>query len=99
MGNKYYTNNYIDLANAIIIRACDDYMTAKRKLIKARAKSDNLRNDLVVLEKINKDIIHYTSIVESCVTFFRSEWAKSLSDTDLMFLKREMDEKIKKEVK
>ena len=98
MGNKYYTNNYIDLANAIVIQAYDDYMSAKIKLIKAQAKRDNLRNDLVVLDKINEDIIRYTSIVESCVTFFQSEWAKSLSDTDLMFLKRKMDEKIEKEV-
>lgn len=99
MGNKYYTNNYIDLANAIIIQACDDYMTAKRKLIKAQAKRDNLQNDLVVLEKINKDIILYTSIIESCITFFRLEWAQLLSNADLMCLKRKMDEKIEKEVK
>jgi hypothetical protein len=102
MGNKYYTDCYINLANAIIIQACDDYMAAKRKLIKARTKRNNLQNDLATesdLEKINKDIILYTSIIESCITFFQSEWAKSLSDTDLMCVKRKMDEKIKKEVK
>lgn len=102
MGNRSNDNCYINLANAIIIQACDDYMAAKRKLIKARTKRNNLQNDLATesdLEKINKDIIRYTSIVESCIAFFRSEWAKELSDTDLMCMKRRMDEKIEKEVR
>lgn len=38
MGNRDNENCYINLANAIVKQACDDYMSAKRKLIKANIK-------------------------------------------------------------
>ena len=102
MWNRDNTNCYIDLVNAIIKQACDDYMSAKKKLIKAQAEMDNLQNDLVTeidLLEINNNIIRYTSIMDSCIKFFQSEWAQLLSDADLMYVKRKMDEKIEKEVK
>jgi len=101
MGNRDNTNCCINLANAIIKQACDDYMSAKRKLIKANIKKANLQDDLATgidLLEVNNDIIRYASIIESCITFFQSEWAQLLSDADLMYVKRKMDEKIKKEV-
>ncbi len=101
MWNRDNENCYIDLANSIVKQACDDYMSAKRKLIKAQAKMDDIQNGLATeidLMKINNDIIRYTLTIESYITFFQSEYAQSLSDTDLMCLKRKMDEKIKKEV-
>lgn len=102
MENRDNANCYIDLANAIIIRAFDDYMSAKRKLIKANIKKANLQDNLapeIDMTKINKDIILYTSTIEACIAFFQSEWAQSLSDTDLMYVKRKMDEKIEKELR
>ena len=101
MWNRDNENCYIDLANSIVKQACDDYMYAKRKLIKAQAKMDDMQNDLATeidLMKINNDIIRYTSTIDSCITFFQSEWAQLLSDADLMYVKRKMDEKIEKEV-
>ena len=100
MGNRNNANCYIDLANAIVKQACDDYMSAKRKLIKAQIKRDNLKNDLATeidLMEMNNDIIRYTSIIDSYITFFQSELAQLLSDADLMYVKRKMDEKIGKE--
>lgn len=100
MVNRDNANGYINLANAIVKQACDDYMSAKRKLIKAQIKMDNLQNDLATeidLMEINNNIIRYTSTIDSCITFFQSEWAQLLSDADLMYVKRKMDEKIEKE--
>ena len=100
MGNRDNTNCYINLINAIIKQACDDYMSAKRKLIKANIKKANLQDDLATridLLEVNNDIIRYTSTIDSCITFFESEWAQLLSDADLMYVKRKMDEKIEKE--
>ena len=102
MGNRDNANCYINLANAIVKQACDDYMSAKRKLIKANIKKANLQDDLATeidLLEVNNDIIRYTSIIDSCITFFESEWAQLLSNADLMYVKRKMDEKIEKEVK
>ena len=100
MGNRDNTNCYMNLTNAIIKQACDDYMSAKRKLIKANIKKANLQDDLATridLLEVNNDIIRYTSTIDSCITFFESEWAQLLSDADLMYVKRKMDEKIEKE--
>ena len=100
MGNRDNTNCYISLANAIIKQACDDYMSAKRKLIKANIKKANLQDDLATgidLLEVNNEIIRQQAAINSCVTFFESEYAQSLSDADLMYVKRKMDEKIEKE--
>lgn len=100
MGNRNNANCYIDLANAIVKQACDDYMSVNRKLIKEQAKMDNLKNDLATeidFMEINNDIIRYQAAINSCVAFFQSEWAQLLSNADLMYVKRKMDEKIGKE--
>lgn len=100
MGNRDNTNCYINLANAIIKQACDDYMSVKRKLIKANIKKANLQDDLATgidLLEVNNEIIRQQAAINSCVTFFESEYAQSLSDVDLMYVKRKMDEKIEKE--
>lgn len=100
MGNRSNENCYINLANAIVKQACDDYMSAKRKLIKANIKKANLQDDLATgidLLEVNNEIIRQQAAINSCVTFFESEYAQSLSDADLMYVKRKMDEKIEKE--
>lgn len=100
MGNRSNDNCYIDLANAIVKQACDDYMFAKRKLIEAEIKKANLQDDLATeidLWKVNKEIILQQKTINSCVTFFQSEYAQLLSDADLMYVKRKMDEEIEKE--
>jgi hypothetical protein len=102
MGNRSNDNCYIDLANAIVKQACDDYMFANRRLIKAQIKKANLQDDLATeidLMEVNNEIIRQQATINSCVTFFQSEYAQLLSDADLMYVKRRMDEKIEKEVK
>lgn len=59
---------------------------------------DDLATGIDLLE-VNNDIIRYTLTIDSCITFFESEWAQLLSDVDLMYVKRKMDEKIEKEVR
>lgn len=70
-GGTYHQNNYEDLANAIVVRAAEDYVDACRKYEKAKEPE----------EKHNASIIK-----RQVVKFFRSRWFGELTTVNPEFL-------------
>lgn len=71
---------YENLANAIIIQACDDYRAAC-KTLKSNPRRKETRQEA---EKMRDEV----------ASFFRSQWFMELTDVDGEYLMRKLNEEV-----
>lgn len=87
---KNTNENYVELMNAIVQQAADDYVSAKKNLYKI---NNGLHTYTDVDEK-NERIDILESRVKEVTRFFKSNWYKALCKIDGKWLMQKLDEKV-----
>ena len=78
-------NPYENLANAIIIQACDDYRTYRRQLKKLQA-SEPKNGDAKAKARYEKKLEQVKADIREVVSFFYSDWYSQLTTVNPEYL-------------
>lgn len=87
--------NYLDLVNAIIEKAANDYRFENRHLVKQKEKLSHLKPDSVKYGKLETDIIDTSGKIESLQVFFEdSHWFSFIVNIDGKYILERLNKEL-----